>query len=50
MTVARLADELSYGELMDWVEFFRQRDEPKEIDWAAKSPGEIAKLFGASND
>jgi hypothetical protein len=50
MTVGRLADELSYGELMDWVEFFKRRDEPKEVDWAAKSPGEIASMFGAGHD
>lgn len=53
MPVARLLEELTYPEFLDWMAFYRQKEEernkPPEHDWASMKPGEVAHLFGAKH-
>lgn len=50
MTVDDLAGRMSLGEWLDWLVFYKQRNEPppaEEVDWSNLTPEEIAGKFGA---
>ena len=51
MTVSAMLEQMSHREFMDWLAFYRQRDEevkkPKQVDLTQMPRGEVAALFGA---